>query len=124
MSLAARFDQDLYRKLSEYRSGYTWKCQYHLPGDNREVVDLGGTPKVNKGAGRIVLIESALRREDPASNILKIWERARQGKFPNGVIFIQGFSRFIAQPSTPPEGLDAKPPKRWGRSLSEARMEG
>lgn len=117
MSLAARFDQDLRKKLTESDSGYTWQRQYRLPGHNREAVDLAGTPNRKSREARIVLIESELRREDPASNVLKIWERVRQGKFSNGVIFIQGFSKVYCSAKYPTRRIRCKTAKELGKVI-------
>jgi hypothetical protein len=63
-----------------------WVKNWALRGETVDVVGLeGDTPKV--------LVEAELLREDPASNVLKIWQWVAERKIPNRVIVIQAFSK-------------------------------
>ncbi|SRR5216683_4171867 len=94
MSLASRFTHDLQKRLEDRVGSYTWKVEYRLDRRNKECVDVAGHP--SEGTERnspVIFIEAELRREDPVSNILKVWRRALHGKQASRTILIQGFSR-------------------------------
>jgi|SRR5208283_292157 len=94
MSLSSKFEHDLCRYLNDRVDSYSWTPQFHIGGPTRERVDVGGTPKQRgRDRGRQVFVEVELRREDPVSNILKVWTRELKGGYPKGLILIQGFSR-------------------------------
>ncbi|MBZ5598526.1 MAG: hypothetical protein LAN83_09395 [Acidobacteriia bacterium] len=125
MSLPARFNQDLCKKLNQGKKlnqvmpGYTWQAELRIGGGSREAVDVGRRPP--KGSRlRPVLIEVELRREDPASNILKVWNRFLDGAYPHGVVLLQGFSQVYSSRKYHNRSLKAKVAKRLGRVVQES----
>lgn len=97
MSLASRFNEDLCGELERRLPKYNWQCEGRLSRSTRECVDVAGQSTAQKRPRRVV-IEAELKREDPASNVLKVWQSFLQGYFPNGVIFVQGFSKVYYSP--------------------------
>jgi hypothetical protein len=71
----------------------TWSCEHRLDKSGRDYVDV-----VGKLAGRkhpAVLVEIELHREDPVSNVVKIWKWA-EDTTPGRIIFFQAFSGLYA----------------------------
>jgi hypothetical protein len=96
MSLPSKFNHDLWNHLRHRVDTYEWKVEFPVGGSTKEAVDVGGTAKPNKSVTRTlptVLIEVELHREDPVSNVLKVWRQALRNKYVNGIVLIQGFSR-------------------------------
>jgi len=91
---ATKFSEDLRNALArKERLGRrvavdTWRNNWRVPG-TRETVDVvglqGPTPKI--------LIEVELRREDPASNVIKIWKWIKDGLLSKRIILFQAFSK-------------------------------
>ncbi len=119
MSLPARFNQDLCKKLKQVLGTYTWRAERRIGGGSREAVDVGGRPLKRTGM-RPVLIEVELRREDPASNILKVWNRFLDGAYPHGVVLVQGFSQVYSSRKYHNRSLKAKVARRLGRVVQES----
>jgi hypothetical protein len=123
MSLAARFNQDLCKELHSQLGKcdwYQWLCEGPISNRTRERVDVVGKPK-NSAADRqpTILIEAELKREDPASNVLKVWQCILQGCFPNGVIFVQGFSKVYRSPMYSNRRVKCKAARRLGRFVQD-----
>jgi hypothetical protein len=57
---------------------------------HRETVDVVG---LGKDGSLLLLIEVELLREDPASNVVKIWKWIKDRIVPKNVVMIQAFSR-------------------------------
>ncbi len=66
----------------------SWRSNYYLKG-SRDCVDVVG---LNNGSP-VVLIEVELHREDPVSNVAKVWKWAAQHKKHQDFAFFQAFSR-------------------------------
>jgi hypothetical protein len=95
MSLPSRFYKDLRNQLrTRGWDAYEWIIEQRVSEKTKECVDLGGHLTSSKARKtRPVLIEVELKREDPVSNVLKVWTYALRGGYPFGFVFIQGFSR-------------------------------
>lgn len=64
-----------------------WKCEQ--PKINREAADVAGFDASNR---LVVLLEIERLREDPASNVVKIWKWVKDRKIPSNIALIQAFS--------------------------------
>jgi len=93
-NLATQFSEDLAKMLMGRKrhrkkfGGLVWKKNWTLDGGG--TVDVAGIDSQNRA---LVLIEAELRREDPASNVVKIWKWAHDKKFRRGCLFIHCFSK-------------------------------
>jgi hypothetical protein len=120
MSLSSRFNHDLCNALADEVPGYKWKPEFSLSPTCRERVDVGGEPVSGKHR-RVVLVEAELRREDPASNILKVWtyllDRQSKRRFPRGVLLIQGFSKVYRSKKHHNKGLKYKAAVELGKLI-------
>lgn len=92
---ATEFSNDLKRVLEKNRNfgeklGVSkWVKNWRVPGTH-ETVDVAG---LRSTSSPVVLIEAELLREDPASNVVKIWKWAQgQGSRQKFVLF-QAFSK-------------------------------
>ncbi|MBI3483948.1 MAG: hypothetical protein HY012_02190 [Acidobacteria bacterium] len=75
---------------------WKWKHNYPAAG-TRETVDVAGFKR-----GKIkVLIEIERLREDPSSNVVKVWGWVADRKLPNRILFIQVFSGAFAAAKAP-----------------------
>ena len=115
MSLSARFNEDLWKRLKEKIPSYEWRPERRIGGPTKERVDVGGEPKKTHGRRPTVLVEAELRREDPASNILKLWNRLVAGAYPSGVVLIQGFSKVYRSPKHHTRGVRYRSAKRFAK---------
>lgn len=121
MSLSSRFSHDLQKRLEEKVGSYKWKIEHRLDRRNRECVDVGGCPV--RGIGRnlpTVYIEAELRREDPVSNILKVWRRALHRKSTSGLILIQGFSRVYRSRKYHNRCIKGQCAREFGKMMEES----
>jgi hypothetical protein len=122
MSLSSRFNHDLCNALADELPGYKWKPEFSFSPASRERVDVGGEPVSGK-QGPVVLVEAELRREDPASNILKVWtyllDDQSKRRFPQGVLLIQGFSRVYRSKKHHNKGLKYKAAKILGALIQK-----
>ena len=66
-----------------------WSCEHQLAKTGRDFVDVVGTigPSVHPS----VLVEVELHREDPVSNVVKIWKWAKESK-PGKIVLFHAFS--------------------------------
>ncbi len=121
MSLPARFNADLCNFLKQKVASYDWDTEFPIGGPTRERVDVGGEP-TETGRRRlpIVLVEVELRREDPASNILKVWHHLLEGGYPEGVVLVQGFSKVYLSPKQHARGVRYRAAKRLGKFVQES----
>lgn len=91
---ATKFSEDLRNALARNerlgtRIGVdTWRSNWRVPR-TRETVDVvglqGRTPKI--------LVEVELRREDPASNVIKIWKWIADGRLSKRIVLFHAFSK-------------------------------
>lgn len=94
MAFAPNFDRAMKRALEKKAPAYTWETGWSAEGE-RWKVDLAGHPSSERRP--LVLIEVELKRDDPAGNVIKIWRWARIAKSPQGIVFIQAFSKHFWQ---------------------------
>ena len=71
-----------------------WIVNWHPRGVRYESVDVAalhcdGTP--------VLLLEVELKREDPVSNLVKIWKWFDEGRFGKRVTFVQAFSKHFTE---------------------------
>jgi hypothetical protein len=83
MNRADEFARDLKRELDRL-TGEQWECGAAV-GSGREAVDVCG-----KLGGVAVYIEVELRRDEPVTNVVKIWRAA--ATVPKGSILLRAFS--------------------------------
>jgi hypothetical protein len=121
MSLSSRFSHDVLNRLEDRVKSYNWKPEHRVGKHTREAVDVGGLPL--RGTSRdlpVVLIEAELRREDPASNVLKVWSRARKGEYKNGFVLFQGFSRVYRSKKYPNRCAKGECAQEFGKMMDES----
>ncbi len=94
---ATEFSKDLRRCLQDSHGAFNralgdlkWHVNWKPRGISRESVDVVG---VNGRGREVILIEAELLREDPASNVVKIWKWATEGKLRKHILFVQSFSK-------------------------------
>jgi hypothetical protein len=98
-NLATEFSNDLANVLSGRKKprrkfgGLEWKKNWHLPGGGS--VDVAAVDEHGQPA---VLIEAELRREDPASNVVKIWKWAHDSHFMGRCLFVHSFTKTYRGP--------------------------
>src|SRR5712692_6025054 len=99
---ATQFSKDLRKALTgkrvlRQRLGIDyWKENWSVPA-SRETIDVVG---LRNDKPRI-LIEVELLREDPASNVAKVWRSIEDGKIPKNVVIVQAFSKHYRQSKKP-----------------------
>jgi len=69
----------------------TWEKNWSVPGAEHDTVDVVGL----RGNRPRVLIEVELRRQYPASNVVKIWEWINKKGSPRDVVLLQAFSKLF-----------------------------
>jgi hypothetical protein len=91
---ATEFSKDLHaalrgskNKLRKKFGGVEWRKNWAIHGG--ETVDVVG---LDQGQP-VVLIEAELLREDPSSNVIKIWKWAHEEKLKRPVLFVQSFTK-------------------------------
>ena len=123
MSRSSNFSNDLCLELKRRIPSHDWKTEWKPVKGSRESVDVVGFPKEGEASKHAILVEVELRRGDPASNIIKIWQwierrklndaTTRRGKdpIPKRLILFQGFSniyRSSKHSNMTKKGRDAK----------------
>jgi len=121
MSLPSKFDHDLRNQLKKRLRAYEWTTQSRVSKETRECVDVAGE-LVCAGPRRTrpVLIEAELKREDPVSNVLKVWRHALKGGYPMGFIFIQGFSRVYRSQKYPTRRIRGECAIQFGKMMADS----
>lgn len=84
--LTNRFATIVCKQLNGILPAGKWRCNGRI-GLGREVVDLCGTI-----ADGLVYVEVELRRDEPLTNVVKIWRAIEQDSHTNEVILVQAFS--------------------------------
>jgi len=91
---ATEFSKDLHAALRGHKKrlrkkfgGIEWHKNWAV--QRGETVDVVGV----EGGVPILMIEAELLREDPASNVIKIWKWAHGTKLKRPVLFIQSFTK-------------------------------
>jgi hypothetical protein len=93
---ATEFSKDLARSLKKHVrfdrkfAGLVWEKNWHPRLNSTETVDVAG---LDKNRDPVVLIEAELLREDPASNVVKIWKWAHETDFRGQCLFIHSFAK-------------------------------
>lgn len=120
MSLSSHFNHDLSNYLNCRFEGLGWKAEFPLSRSTRERVDVGGEAKGKSGkhAGA-ALIEIELRREDPVSNIIKVWQEVLANRRWARSILIQGFSRVYRSPKHHSRRIRAMRAQKIGKFLAK-----
>jgi hypothetical protein len=86
MPLTDEFASILCKQLNKTVPAGGWVCSYGI-GSGRSSVDLRG-----KLAGRPVYIEVELRRDEPLTNVVKLWRAIQQDSHTNEAILVHAFS--------------------------------
>lgn len=92
MAFATNFDKQMKAALDENLCKLKWVLGWH-PEGQRWRVDLAGLD----GEVPRVLIEAELKKDDPAANVIKIWQWAREQRNAEPILFVHGFSRLYWQ---------------------------
>ena len=120
MSLPSKFNRDLRRRLDSRVNSYDWVPEYRVGRSTKEKADVGGkTKRTGARSLPIVLVEAELHREDPVSNVLKIWRQALKNRYPSGVILIQGFSRIYRTKRFPTRRTRGECSQQFGRMMMQ-----
>lgn len=85
MIRANEFAKDMCRQLSAL-THTKWECG-HGVGNGQDRVDVYGEP-----GGKPVYIEIELRRNEPVTNVIKLWKAAKERRVKKGFILVQAFS--------------------------------
>lgn len=92
MALAANFDKHMKKALKEMVPKLKWKMGWCPKGCSWKV-DLAGL----EGDRPRVLVEAELKKDDPAANVIKIWQWASDHKNTKRILLVQGFSKLYWQ---------------------------
>lgn len=91
---ATEFSNDLHaalrgsrKRLRKKFGGIVWHKNWVL--HKGETIDVAGLDKDDA----VVLIEAELLREDPSSNVIKIWKWAHETKLKRQILFVQSFTK-------------------------------
>jgi hypothetical protein len=89
---ATQFSVELTSALAERRAfGLKWHKNWGIE-DTRETIDVVG---LQKGIPRM-FIEVELRRQNPSSNVIKIWKAIEDGDLPGRkILLVQAFSKIF-----------------------------
>ena len=88
MSYSVNFDKRLKKELEQLGSRLEWKIG-NTPNGLRGKVDLVGCQSDRPR----VFVEAELKKDDPAANVIKIWQWTNQQPKTSRVLVIQGFSK-------------------------------
>jgi len=92
---ATEFSKDLRNALESHKdfakkiSVHKWVKNWSLPNYG-ETVDVAGLRRDDRP---VILIEVELLREDPASNVVKIWKWAKDKRVSGAFVLIHAFSK-------------------------------
>jgi len=86
VSLADEFARILCKQLKKILPACGWSCSGRI-GSGREAVDVCGNL-----AGRPVYIEVELRRDEPLTNVVKLWRAIEEKGHTSRVILVHAFS--------------------------------
>jgi hypothetical protein len=92
---ATEFSKDLCNALKSRREFtkrnriHKWQKNWPIPGSGETVDVVGLGPRERPS----ILIEAELLREDPASNVVKIWKWAMDSKVRHSFVLVQAFSK-------------------------------
>jgi len=73
-----------------------WEAPWH-PQGTRDSVDVAGSD----GSGLRMLIEVERLRENPVSNVVKVWQWLSGGSVPKDVVLIHAFSKSFEESKAP-----------------------
>jgi hypothetical protein len=71
-----------------------WSCEHRLAKTGRDYIDVVG--KFDSRNYPSILVEIELHREDPVSNVVKIWKWADDNS-PGRIVFFQAFSHLYSK---------------------------
>jgi hypothetical protein len=117
MSRANKFAKTLCGQLENRIDSHKWKPEWKFGTKSRESADVGGENKSGRGDKRLILVEAELRREDPVSNIVKVWKYLQRGRFPNGLVLFHGFSSIYRSSKHPTKRGRARDARLVGRLM-------
>jgi hypothetical protein len=86
MTLADKFASILCKQLNKILPSCDWSCCGRI-GSGREAVDLCG-----RLADKPIYIEVELRRDEPLTNVVKLWRAIQEEGHSNEVILVHAFS--------------------------------
>ena len=121
MSLSAKFDDDVCRHLNRRATSFKWTTQKRVGETTGERVDIAGQaePRVGRRPLPKVFVEAELRREDPVSNVLKVWSEFMRQGFKDEIIFFQGFSRVYRSRKYSNRGIKARCAQEFGKMMEK-----
>lgn len=88
MPLTDEFASILCKQLNRIVPAGNWVCSCGL-GSGRALADVGG-----ELAGRPVYIEVELRRDEPLTNVVKLWRSIQENNHTNQAILVHAFSGY------------------------------
>jgi hypothetical protein len=114
---ATEFSEYLARVLNGKKlKGITqWKKNW--AGKKGETADVAGLSSAGKAR---ILVEIERLREDPVSNVVKIWDWLEKRRVPHNVIFIHAFSGAYAGRKKPRKERAEFAGKRLGKEFKRA----
>jgi hypothetical protein len=86
LSLADQFARILCAQLTKVIPAGEWNCSHRI-GSGREAVDVCGW--IN---GRTIYVEVELRRDEPLTNVVKLWRAIEDHGHTHEVILVHAFS--------------------------------
>jgi len=86
MPLADKFARILCKQLNQLLPSCGWRCNGRI-GRGREAVDVYG-----KMTDKAIYIEVELRRDEPLTNVVKLWRAIERDGHTNEVILVHAFS--------------------------------
>jgi len=86
MPLADKFARILCKQLNQLLPSCGWRCNGRI-GRGREAVDVCG-----KMTDKAIYIEVELRRDEPLTNVVKLWRAIERDGHTNEVILVHAFS--------------------------------
>ncbi|MGD0545524.1 MAG: hypothetical protein ABSB65_14035 [Candidatus Acidiferrales bacterium] len=94
MPLADKFARILCKQLNQLLPSCDWRCNGRI-GHGREAVDVYG-----KMTDKPIYIEVELRRDEPLTNVVKLWRAIEKDSHTKEVILIHAFSGNYPQSDT------------------------
>ena len=79
---------------TRFKKKLTWTNEHRLAANGRDFVDVAG--RFESAKLPTILVEVELHREDPVSNVVKIWKWASDNK-TGDVLFFHAFSNLYAR---------------------------
>jgi hypothetical protein len=117
---ATEFSEYLARVLNGRKLKGITRWKKNWAGKKGETADVAGLGPADKAR---VLVEVERLREDPVSNVVKIWDWLEKGLVPKDVIFIHAFSGAYAGRKKPRKERAAFAGRRLRKEFKHATYE-